>query len=179
MVLVATPRDAADVDVGAAGAVEELEVEVHRLVVAGEPDGQRPAPCRRRTAPGRARRRSALRTGSPGSGGHEDLGLEAGGLHLRRLADLGRQHAVGDEEHVAVEAGALVAGPHLGDDAVDARPAPPVGQRPLERDDVVELQVRRPGATATQNSSGVASSVPMTRPSGAVPLMASPDPSSA
>ena len=125
-----------------AGAVEEVEVEVQRLVVAGEPGRQPPLHPVEEQRLGRARRPSPVRTGVPGQRRHEHLGLEPGGLHQRRLADLGRQHAVGDEEHVAVEAGALVAGPDLRDDAVDAHRARPSGQGPLEGDDVVELEVR-------------------------------------
>ena len=93
---------------------------------------------------------------------HEHLGLEPGGQHLRRLGHLGGQDAVLDEEHVGVEAGPLVAGPDLRHHARQ-RQRRAVGQRPVAHDDVVELQAQ-PGASATQNSSGVASSVPSTRP---------------
>ena len=133
-------RDAADVHVGAAGAVEELEVQVEGLVVTRQAGGQQLA---------HLREQQGLVALGPRGLAHllarqrrnEDLGLEAGGEHLRGLADLGGQHAVGHEEHVAVEAGALVGGPHLRHDARDAQRLP-VGQHPVDHDDVVELQVR-------------------------------------
>ena len=71
--------DAADVDVGAAGAVEELEVEVEAARRRGRGRRAAAAPSRRRTGPRRARRPSALRTALAGQRRHEDLGLEAGG----------------------------------------------------------------------------------------------------
>ena len=49
-------RDAADVDVGAAAAVDELEVEVEGLVVAGQTGGRAGPASARTTAPRRARR---------------------------------------------------------------------------------------------------------------------------
>ncbi len=127
----------------AAGAVDEVQVEVERLVVAGEP-GREAAlhPVEEQglepigpggPADGRARQRR-----------DEDLGLETGGEDLRGLADLGREHTVLDEEDVAVEAGALVARPHLRDDAVDADLVAR-GEHALEGDDVVELQDRALG----------------------------------
>ena len=48
------PGDAGDRDVRAAGAVEELQVDVDRLAVAAEPDRRPCAPSGRSTAPGRA-----------------------------------------------------------------------------------------------------------------------------
>ena len=132
-------RHAADVDVGAAGAVEELEVEVEGLVVAGQPGGQQLAHLREQqgvVALGAGRLAHLLARQRR----HEDLGLEPGGQHLGGLADLGGQHAVGDEEDVAVEPGALVRGPHLRDDARDAQRLA-VGQHAVDHHDVVELQV--------------------------------------
>ena len=136
------------------------------------------APSGRRTSAWSRSSPVARRTSAPGQRRHEHLGLEAGGRAPRAAStDLGGQHAVGDEEHVGVEAGALVAGPHLGDDAVDARPARRV--RAASRSKTTTSSSCRywSGATATQNSSGVASSVPSTRPtagSGSVPPTPNP-----
>ena len=136
----ATPGDAADVDVGAAGAVEELEVEVEGLVVAGQAGRQRPAHLRRSS---RASSRSApvaLRTASPGSGGTKTSGSNRVASTWAASLTSAGSTPVGDEEHVAVEAGALVAGPHLRHDAGDAQPLA-VGQHAVDHHDVVELQV--------------------------------------
>ena len=62
-------------------------------------------------------------------------------MDLRGLADLSGQHAVGHEEHIAVEAHAVVASAHLRHDAVDPHQLA-VGQHPIEGHDVVELEVR-------------------------------------
>ena len=78
------------------------------------------------------------RTGVPGRGGQQDLGLEPGRLDQGGLADLGRQGAIGDEEDIALEVGSLVTGPDLGDHSVDLHRGP-VGQAPLEGHHVVEL----------------------------------------
>jgi hypothetical protein len=51
-----------------------------------------------------------------------------------------REHPVLDEEHVRVEARALVTGPHLGHHP-EHRHDLPAGQHPFQCDDVVELQV--------------------------------------
>ena len=87
-------RDAADVDVRAPRAVEELEVEVEGLVVTRQAGRQ-----------ALAHLVEEQRLVALGAGGlahlaarqrrHVDLGLEPGGQHLGRLADLGGQHAVG------------------------------------------------------------------------------------
>ena len=153
--------DARDVDVGALGAVDEVEVEDHRLAVAGEP-GRQPA-----LDVGEVERLVALGVDRPADLGarqrrHERLRHDPGHLHHRRLGDLGRQHAVGDQEHVGVEARALVAGRAPGRRCRRSTPS---------RRSAGSGRARRrrraagagPGATATQNSSGVASSVPSTR----------------
>jgi hypothetical protein len=113
-------RDTTDVDVGTPAAVEELEVEEERLVVARQARRQ-PVPHLveqqrlvtfgpRRLADALARQRR-----------HVDLGLEPRGQHLGGLADLGRQDPVADQEHVGLHAGALVRRPHLRHDARDAQ----------------------------------------------------------
>src|SRR5262249_21379286 len=128
-------RDAADVYVRATTAVEELEVEVERLVVAGEPARQA-----RRHLVG-ARRFEGFVGGGlahflPRQRWHEHLWLEPSRLHERGFADLCRQHAVFDEEDITVESGALVPGPHLGDHAEDVDRLVVAGETTLEGNDV-------------------------------------------
>ena len=110
--------DARDVDVRAASAVEELEVEIEALAVAREA-GREPV-----LHPVEEQRLVAI-----GAGGaphlvararrHEHLGLEPRGHHHAGFGHLGRELPVLDQEHVAVEASSFVAGANLGDDAVD------------------------------------------------------------
>ena len=110
--------DAGDVDVGAAGAVEEVDVEIDRLAVARQAGRQppgHPIEVERLVAilaPGALGRTAGQRR-------HEDLRLEPGGHDERRLADLGRQDAPLHEERVRVEGQALVARTDLLDDAAD------------------------------------------------------------
>ena len=81
-------------------------------------------------------------TSGTGPGRHVHLGLDPRRGDLRRLDRLGREHAVGDEEDVGVEAGALVPGADLGDDARQPhRFRLAARHRALADDDVVELQV--------------------------------------
>ena len=124
----------------AAGAVEELEVQVQRHAVAAEPDRQARLHLveEQRDVAFVARRAPDL---GAGRGRHEHLGIEAGGEHLGGLDVLAREHAVGDEEHVGVEAGALLAGAHLGDDARERHRLVAARDVALAHDDVVELQV--------------------------------------
>ena len=99
----------------APGAVDELEVDVHRVAVAAEADRQSVGhlvEVQRELALAP----DARRTAEPGSGGTIHLGIDACGHDLGGFDALGRQHAVVDEEYVGVEPSALVAGPHLGDD---------------------------------------------------------------
>ena len=124
---------------GALRAVDEVEVEDDRLAVAREPGGQ-PA-----LDGGEVERLVALGVDGPPHLGprqrrHERLRHDAGHLDLGRLGDLGGEDAVGDQEDVAVEAGAFVARPHLADDAVD-RHLLAGRQDAVGGDDVVELQV--------------------------------------
>ena len=70
----------------------------------------------------------------------EDLRLDPGGHDLGGLGDLGRQHAVLDQEDVAVELRPLVAGPDLFDHAEHLDPLA-VGEDAVGGDHVVELQV--------------------------------------
>ena len=132
------PRDPADVDVGALGAVQEVEVQIEGLVVPGQPGGQLPVHLveEQGLIPGRALRPLDDRARQRRD---EDLGLEAGGLDQRRPADLGGQDPLLDQEHVTVQGRPLVPGPHLADHAVDLH-RPPVGQGPLQGHDVVELE---------------------------------------
>jgi hypothetical protein len=131
--------DARDVDVGATAAVEELQVEHQRLTRTRQPDGEpfgHPVEEERLIAFGAL----GLAHRVAGPGRDEDLGLEPGGGDLGGLGHLGRQHAVGDEEHVGVETGALVAGPHLADHPEDLHHLS-AGQHPFQRHHVVELKV--------------------------------------
>jgi hypothetical protein len=132
-------RDPGDVDVRAARAVEELEVDVDRLVVTGKAGGQ---PFLHRVEVQGLVALLADRLADDGTGqrGHEDLGLDPGQGHLRGLGHLAGEDPVLDQEHVGVEASPLVAGPHLRYDAVD-RDRLAAGRGALGRDDVVELQV--------------------------------------
>jgi hypothetical protein len=104
----------------------------------------------------------ALRTGAPGSGGTNTSGSTRVVATWAASAHLGGQHAVLDEEHVAVELGALVAGPDLLDHAVELDPLP--SGRTRSSATTSSSWRNWSSAMATQNSSGVASSVPMTRP---------------
>jgi hypothetical protein len=96
------PGDAGDRHVRTAGAVEEVEVDVHRQAVPAEPDrhlavhpveAQRPVPLLVHRP---VDRRAGLRR-------HPHLGLGPGRRDLGDLLHLGRQHAVGDQEHVGGE----------------------------------------------------------------------------
>ena len=124
---------------GALRAVEEVEVEDDGLAVTGQPGGQ-PA-----QDVGEVERLVALGVDGatdlgPRQRWHERLGHDARHLDLGRLDDVGGEDAVGDQEHVGVEAGTLVAGPHLADDAVDGDLL--AGrQDAIGGHDVVELQV--------------------------------------
>ena len=103
------PGDAADRDVRAAGAVEELQVHVHRRAVAAQPDRDLAVHLVE------VQRRLPLLAGGPAGRlprprRHVALRVDPGGGDLGDLLHLGRQHAVGDQEHVRAEAGALVPG---------------------------------------------------------------------
>ena len=124
---------------GALGPVDEIEIEHHRLAVPGQA-GRHPA-----LDGGEVESFVTLGVDGPPHLGarqrrDERLRHDAGDLHLRRLDDLGREDPVGDQEHVGVEPGALVPGPHLADDPVDRHPLA-VGQGAVDGDHVVELQV--------------------------------------
>ena len=137
----ATPEMPRDVDVRAPGAVEEVEVGVERLAVAAEPDRQL---ALHRVEEQRVVALVARPPGAPrrpGSGGTNISGSTRVACTSAASTDLGRQHAVGDEEHVGVEAGALVAGPHLRHHAGDRTVPSPPGSVAVERHDVVELEV--------------------------------------
>ena len=131
--------DAADVDVGALGAVEEVEVDVDRLAVAAAPGHQLAlhVVVVQRRIPLRAHRPADLRARQRW---HEDLRHHPGDLHHCGLRHLGRQQPVGDEEHVALEASPLVPGPHLPDDAVEAELLAG-GKDAIQRQHIVELHV--------------------------------------
>ena len=131
--------DARDADVGAARAVEEVEVREDGLAVAREADRQPPlhAVEEERLVAARALGPAHL---APGQRRHEDLGLDARHLDVRGLRHDRRQHALLDQEHVGVELGALVARAHQVDDAVEPDLAA-VGQLGHDLDHVVELQV--------------------------------------
>ena len=110
-------KNATDIDVGALGAVDEIEVEIDRFVVAAQARGKASFDV------GEVKRFVTLLGGglahlATRQRRHERLGHHPGQLHHRRLADLGGQDAIGDQEDIAVEASSLVAGPHLTDDAV-------------------------------------------------------------
>ena len=125
----------------AAGAVEEVGVEVDRRAVAAGADRDPPLhPVEVQRAA--ARRRPAARcTTRAGRRRHVDLRVDPGGGDLGRLLHLRRQRAVGDGEDVGVELRALVPGPDLGDHAGDRRPARRSGSSRCGHHDVVELQV--------------------------------------
>ena len=123
----------------AACAVDELDVEEERSAVAAEADRQLLLHLVE------VERVVALVVRGPSHFGtrqrrHEHLGLDAGGHHLRRLDDLGRQHALLDEEDVGLEARALVARAHLRHDTRQRHRFTP-RHRTLGDDDVVELEV--------------------------------------
>ena len=163
--------DARDVDVRAARAVDEVEVGEQRLAVAAEPDRQLAlhAVEEQRLVALVARAPGGPR--APGSGGTYTSGSTRVVVHLRGLDRLGRQHAVGDEEHVRVEARAFVAGPHLGDDSREPHRLVAPGHRRARTRRRRRAAGTGPRRGATQNVSGVASSVPSTRPTGWIAVM--------
>ena len=124
---------------GAARAVEEVEVGVDRLAVAGEADGQAPLHAVEEEGLVAVDSRRALHL-LAGARGHEDLGLHAGHLHVGRVGHRGGHHPVFDEKHIGVELGPFVACPHQVDDAVEADGAA-VGQGRLDQHHVIELEV--------------------------------------
>ena len=132
--------DARDVDVRAARTVEEVEVQVHRETVAAEPDRQ---PRLHLVEEQRDVALGARRAPDLGAGlrRNEHLGIETRGEHLRGFDVLRREHTVGDEEDVGVETRALLAGPHLGDDAREPHRLLTPRNPALAHDDVVELEV--------------------------------------
>ena len=132
--------DATDVDVGPLGPVQEVQVQVEGLLVPGQAGGEPAVHLveEEGLVPGLALGPVHRRAGQ---GRDEDLGLEAGGLDQSGPADLGGQDPRLDQEDVAVQRGALVAGPDLAHHPVDLHRAP-VGQGPLEGHDVVELEER-------------------------------------
>ncbi len=125
---------------GAAGPVQEVDVEVDRLAVARQAGRQ---------APGHAvevERLVAVPAARPlgrpaGQRRDEHLGFEPGGHDERRLGRLGRQDAALDEEGVRIEREALVSGADLLDDPADPDHAD-AGDLGLEDHRVVELEVR-------------------------------------
>ncbi len=123
---------------GAAAAVEELEVDEERLSAPAEAH---------REALGHAieeeRTVALLRLRPPhhlaGTGRYEDLGFETGGGHLGGLRHLGGKHTILDEEHIGVEASALVAGAYLADQPVDPHHVT-AGQGSLQSHHVIQLE---------------------------------------
>jgi len=94
--------------VGAAGAVDELEVDVDGLTIAAEPDGHL-----RLAHLVEVQRRVALLPGGAGDDGtrhrrHVDLGLDPGDRDLRDLGDLRWQRTLLDQEHIGGEPRALM-----------------------------------------------------------------------
>ena len=131
--------DAADRDVGAAGAVQEVDVEVDGFAVAAAPGGELAVHVVEVQGVGALVAGGAV-GGGAGAGRDVDLGFDPGGGDLGGLLDGGRQHAVADQEDVGGEAGAFVAGGDLGDDAGGGDRAD-AGDVAGGDDDVVELQV--------------------------------------
>jgi hypothetical protein len=133
------PGDARDVDVGAARAVEEVEVREDRLAVAREADGQ--------AALHLVEEQSLIAVDArgpryllAGPRRDEDLGLDPRDPDVRGLGHGRGKHSLFDQEHVGVELGALVAGTDHVDHAEEPDDAA-VGQRGLDHDHVVELDV--------------------------------------
>ena len=130
----------ADVQVGPARAVQEVEVEEDRLAVAGQ--------AGRNATLHLVEVQGLVAVLPPGAEGRqprerrdEYFGLEACGHDLSGNGGVDRQHALVDQEDVGVERGALVPGPGVLDDARDPHHPPP---RHVRVDDhrVVELEVR-------------------------------------
>ena len=131
--------DAADRDVRAAGAVQEVEVDVDRRAVPAQTDGELAVHLVE------VQRVLAVVAGGAadrlaGAGRHVALRLDPGGGDLRGLLHPGRQHPVADQEDVGAEAGALVSGGDLGDHSGDRHLSEP-GHRARRDDHVVQLQV--------------------------------------
>src|SRR6266511_3511229 len=144
--------DAGDVHVGAAGPVEEVEVEEHRLAVPGQACREPPlhlvevqglVPV---LAPGPGR-------GQAWHGRDEHLGLEPGGHDLGGDRRVDRQHAALNEEHVRVELRSLVPGPDVLDDAGDPKRTPPRDLR-VDYAGVVALEVGIGGDAHPENERG-------------------------
>ena len=119
------------------GAVDELEVEHHRLAVAGEAGGQ---PMFDLDHVERFVTFRALGLAYFGARKRRDerFRYDPGDLDLRRLRHVRGQDTVGDQEHVGVKPGPFMARPHLSHDSVD-RDLIAGRQDPVERDDVVKL----------------------------------------
>ena len=158
-------RDTADVDVGAARTVHELEVEEDRLVVSREARRRAacPDPCRRRTAPASRSSPRARRTAWPGSGGTKISGSKRVATTWAAWLTCAGSTPLSIEKDVGVEPRALVPRSDLVHDPVDLHRLA-VGKRVARAPRRRRAEGTAPSATATQNSSGVASSVPMTRP---------------
>jgi hypothetical protein len=157
------PRDR---HVGAAGAVDELEVHEDRLPVPAEPDRDLLIAHLVEVQRGVALVSSGPGDGRPGQRRHVDLGLDPGDRDLRDLADLGGQRALLDEEHVGGEPGALVHRLDVRDYPGDLDGRLP-GQLTAGDHHVVELQVlvrgqahgelqRRRGHRAHHQADGIA-----------------------
>ena len=105
----------------------------------------------------------ALRTSSPGSGGTNTSGSNRVASTWAASLTSAGQHARRPTRNTSLSNRAPSWRARTWDTTPEMRRSWPSGSSALERHDVVELEVG-PSATPTQNSSGVASSVPMTRP---------------
>ena len=138
-----------------------------RFAKTGSPSRERPMGSRRSIlSKKRAWSRStpvARRHLLAGPRRHEDLGLDARDPHVRGLRHRRRQHALLDEEHVGVELGALVPRANDVDHAEEADRSRPSGSG-VSTTTTSSSWTYWPSATPSQKSSGMASTVPRTRP---------------
>ena len=160
-------RDAGDVDVRAARAVDEIDVQIERTAVAAQADRQ-PALHRVEVEGDVALLARGPAHLGAGRGRHVHLGLEPGGEHVRRLTDLG-----GSNPSAMRNTSESKLAPSWRARTSDTMPAirDTTGAPGTSRSHTTTSSSCRywPSATATQKSSGVASSVPSTRPTAGTP----------
>ena len=135
--------DSADVDMRALGSVDEVEIKIDRILIAAQSGGQTAFDLVEveRCVSFSFDRSPYL---SSWKRRHKGLGHDSSHLYQGCLRHLRWQDSVRNQEHVAVEAGTLVAGPNLADDSVQLQLVA-VRELTVYGDDIVQLQVMSGG----------------------------------
>ena len=134
--------DAADADVCALGAVEELEVDIEGLLVTHDADGHallHDVEAERLVQVGARRTEDIV----PRMRGNKDLGVQLGHLHRPHVGDAGGHDALAHNGRVTGEGDALVVLLDVDDGAVEGNGLDtgiPFDRR-LHEDDVIHLQI--------------------------------------